>query len=63
MTSLSLDQLEQRIDLVAIAPARNIRRRYAITTPYDLFGHVVVEPQRGSYQYAQAGQDVVISKA
>jgi hypothetical protein len=63
MTSLSPDQLEQRIDLVAIAPARNIRRRYAITTSYDLFGHVAVELHRGWYQYARAGQGVVISKA
>lgn len=43
MASVHLHLLNQRIDLVAIAPARNIRRRYAITTYDDLFGHVIVE--------------------
>lgn len=36
-----------RIDLVAMAPERSIRRRYAIAASRDLFGHVIVELRWG----------------
>ncbi|WP_327753228.1 WGR domain-containing protein (plasmid) [Sphingobium sp. SJ10-10] len=35
--------LPDPIDLVAIDPARNIRRRYSITVTLDLFGMIIVE--------------------
>lgn len=34
--------LPERIDLVAISSRLNVRRRYAIETSADLFGHVIV---------------------
>jgi hypothetical protein len=43
MNSAAPDLYDYRIDLVAIAPERNIRRRYAIVASRDLFGHVVVD--------------------
>ena len=35
--------LPEPIELVALDPARNIRRRYSITASLDLFGMIVVE--------------------
>lgn len=35
------------IELVAIDPARNIRRRWSVTATRDLFGHVMVETRWG----------------
>ena len=39
--------LPEPIELVAIDPARNIRRRYSITASLDLFGMIVVETRWG----------------
>lgn len=36
-----------QIELVAIDPARNIRRRWGVTTTLDLFGHVMIETHWG----------------
>lgn len=41
--AIFLDQIE----LVALNPARNIHRRYSITTSLDLFGMIVVETRSG----------------
>ena len=35
------------VELVALDPARNIRRRYSITASLDLFGMIVVETRWG----------------
>ena len=35
--------LPDSVELVALDPARNIRRRYAIVASVDLFGMIVVE--------------------
>ena len=35
------------IALVAIDPARNIRRRWSVTVARDLFGHMLVETRWG----------------
>lgn len=43
MDTLPLDP----IDLVAIDPARNIRRRWSLVASVDLFGHVLVERRWG----------------
>jgi predicted DNA-binding WGR domain protein len=43
MNEVDLQHQDYRIDLVALAPERNIRRRYAIAASRDLFGHVIVE--------------------
>lgn len=43
MNGFDLQRQDYRIDLVALAPERNIRRRYAIAASRDLFGHVIVE--------------------
>src|SRR3546814_10976209 len=39
--------LPDPIELVALDPARNIRRRYSITASLDLFGMIVVETRWG----------------
>ena len=39
--------LPEPIELVALDPARNIRRRYSITASLDLFGMIVVEARWG----------------
>ena len=39
--------LPEPIELVALDPARNIRRRYSITASLDLFGMIVVETRWG----------------
>lgn len=39
--------LPDPIDLVALDPARNIRRRYSIVASFDLFGMIVVETRWG----------------
>jgi predicted DNA-binding WGR domain protein len=54
--------LNQRIDLVAIASARNIRRRYAIVISYDLFGHVVVELNWGRIDTRGQGRTLSFPK-
>ncbi len=35
------------VELVALDPARNIRRRYSIVASFDLFGMIVVETRWG----------------
>lgn len=35
--------LPDPIELVALDPTRNVRRRYSITASFDLFGIIVVE--------------------
>jgi len=35
------------IELVAVYPARNIRRRWRVSATRDLFGHVIVETSWG----------------
>jgi predicted DNA-binding WGR domain protein len=62
MASVHPHPLNQRIDLVAIAPARNIRRRYAITTSYDLFGHVIVELNWGRIDTRGQGRTLSFPK-
>lgn len=42
------------VELVALDPARNIRRRYAIVASVDLFGMIVVETRWG--RIGAAGQ-------
>src|SRR3546814_17881818 len=39
--------LPDPIELVALDPARNIRRRYSITASLDLFGMIVVDTRWG----------------
>src|SRR3546814_1752647 len=39
--------LPDPIELVALDPARNIRRRYSITASLDLFGMIVVKTRWG----------------
>ena len=39
--------LPDPVELVAVDPARNIRRRYAIVASVDLFGMIVVETRWG----------------
>ncbi|ATE67997.1 MULTISPECIES: WGR domain-containing protein [Sphingomonadaceae] len=39
--------LPDPIELVALDPARNIRRRYSIVARFDLFGMIVVETRWG----------------
>ena len=39
--------LPEPIELVALDPARNIRRRYCVTISLDLFGMIVVETRWG----------------
>src|SRR3546814_12842527 len=39
--------LPDPIELVALDPARNIRRRYSLTASLDLFGMIVVETRWG----------------
>jgi predicted DNA-binding WGR domain protein len=40
-------QYPDTIELIALDPARNIRRRYAIVASIDLFGAIVVETRWG----------------
>ena len=56
--------LPDPIELVALDPARNIRRRYSITASFDLFGMIVVETHWGrigaggqAQRYAFADRD------
>lgn len=35
------------IELVAIDPARNVRRRWSVSVARDLFGHILVETRWG----------------
>lgn len=35
------------IELVAVDPARNLRRRWCVIATRDLFGHIMVETQWG----------------
>ena len=51
--------LAEPVELVAIDPARNIRRRYRITVARDLFGHVLVETSWG--RIGRAGQSCTYS--
>tara|TARA_B100000378_G_scaffold229899_1_gene194667 strand:- start:1670 stop:1936 length:267 start_codon:yes stop_codon:yes gene_type:complete len=46
--------LPDPVELVAVDPARNIRRRYAIVASVDLFGMIVVETRWG--RIGAAGQ-------
>lgn len=39
--------LPNPVELIALDPARNIRRRYSITVSIDLFGMIVVESRWG----------------
>lgn len=39
--------LPDPIELVALDPVRNIRRRYSIVASFDLFGMIVVETRWG----------------
>lgn len=39
--------LPNPVELIALDPARNIRRRYSITVSVDLFGMIVVESRWG----------------
>ena len=39
--------LPDPIELVALDPAKNIRRRYSITASLDLFGMIVIETRWG----------------
>lgn len=41
------DLLPNPVELIALDPARNIRRRYSITVSIDLFGMIVVESRWG----------------
>ncbi|QJR06227.1 WGR domain-containing protein (plasmid) [Sphingobium yanoikuyae] len=42
------------IELVALDPTRNIRRRYSISASFDLFGMIIVETRWG--RIGAAGQ-------
>lgn len=46
--------LLEPVELVALDPARNIRRRYSIVASIDLFGMIVVETRWG--RIGAAGQ-------
>jgi predicted DNA-binding WGR domain protein len=62
MVSVPPQRLSQRIDLVAIEPTRNIRRRYAITATYDLFGHIIVELNWGRIDTRGQGRTLSFPK-
>ena len=56
--------LPEPIELVAIDPARNIRRRYSITASLDLFGMIVVETRWGRIgSHGQAQRHAFIDRA
>ena len=57
MEALPLDPIE----LVAVHPARNIRRRWRVSATRDLFGHVVVETSWG--RIGAAGRRLIRSFA
>lgn len=46
--------LPEPVELVALDPARNIRRRYSIVPSFDLFGMIVIETRWG--RIGAAGQ-------
>lgn len=46
--------LPEPVELVALNPARNIRRRYSIVASFDLFGMIVIETRWG--RIGAAGQ-------
>lgn len=46
--------LPESVELVALDPARNIRRRYSIVASFDLFGMIVIETRWG--RIGAAGQ-------
>ncbi|WP_336966465.1 WGR domain-containing protein [Sphingobium aquiterrae] len=46
--------LPDPVELVALDPARNIRRRYSIVASFDLFGMIVIETRWG--RIGAAGQ-------
>lgn len=43
----AIPPLPDPVELVALDPARNIRRRYSISASIDLFGMIVVETRWG----------------
>ena len=56
--------LPEPIELVALDPARNIRRRYSITASLDLFGMIVVETRWGRIgSHGQAQRHAFIDRA
>ena len=56
--------LPEPIELVALDPARNIRRRHSITASLDLFGMIVVETRWGRIgSHGQAQRHAFIDRA
>ena len=56
--------LPDPVELVAVDPARNIRRRYAIVASVDLFGMIVVETRWGRIgSHGQAQRHAFIDRA
>ena len=52
------------IELVALDPARNVRRGYSITASLDLFGMIVVETRWGRIgSHGQAQRHAFIDRA